>query len=1064
MIKYHLKEGCNMEKTFYELVCIDRDDWISKSKYLNDDIIQFLSSCYDGDFDLEFVGTDVSKFKQLVRLIRISNASKSFFEHFPSYSEEEVLEALTLLDHEIIDLFIRAYGKDLKHPICRANLTNDERVKVNNSFSHVERKLIGRNQSGFSCKNVFALLPSYSEEEIWDAFYRMPFRYQEELISAYGKNLDDASFREKMSKSEKSKVSKVTQSVLVPRLKDKSLGRNFLSFSSLFEFFPHFSENRIYEVFESLSDVDKDIIRKAFGEDLKGSAEFLSLSLVQRKKAYDVIRDTFYQELESGAVFTGRRPKNVFEYFPKYNNEEIWEAFSRLSIQDQDLLKRAYGRALTDPSGRLLLSTEERKIVDQILKGPFRRRLKNANLSSEKLMKKYHVKQFFEYFPLFNKEEISDAFALLTADEQLFLIQIYGPDLNGIPSELDYEDKKVISSIIKKISPMLSSKKKRKNLYDFFPDFSHEEVYEGFLLLKPEYRDLLIKAYGEDLTDSSLFEGLDEFERKTVYRIISTTLRDRVNPLTRLGRRKIKSVFDILSTYSRDEVLMAFEKLNADDQALVKTIYGESLEDLSNFYSFSASDRRKAYAIIYKKMSNILKGGKQRVRKASPKKREKSVSKTAASTPRKSRKRKATTSRSSHVMTDDFIPFTSNVITDTLSKDSYRPISASKERWYMKKLKLSYYYSSDTDDAARKLYLDYYSEVTPRFKKKYDMASSSEREVLLDNAIEDSLMFRNEFLRNNHRLITRIIYVISNNSDLSYEELFQEGFIGMMRALEKFDFAREVRFSTYANYWISQAINRYICSKGKLVRTPVYFSERHKKVRAFITRFYQEFYRMPTTQEIASELGIPIENVKKMELYSAELFDPKSLDSKIYDDEVKSFYEVVSDGHDFTFDVVNKDHLKYLKKVIEESDLNSEQILVLYLKYGLVDGVCYSNDEIAQKMGISLLEVRTIYSVVVRKMRGNPRILDVLKGAENNEHFSNGLSLKQLWYEIESLLDETSFKIFYMVYVQEMEIDEVSRKLNMPYNEVFKISVDSLKTVRDYISKMQDKPKILTWA
>ena len=70
----------------------------------------------------------------------------------------------------------------------------------NNSFSHVERKLIGRNQSGFSCKNVFTLLPSYSEEEIWDAFYRMPFRYQEELISAYGKNLDDASFREKMSK------------------------------------------------------------------------------------------------------------------------------------------------------------------------------------------------------------------------------------------------------------------------------------------------------------------------------------------------------------------------------------------------------------------------------------------------------------------------------------------------------------------------------------------------------------------------------------------------------------------------------------------------------------------------------------------------------------------------------------------------------------------------------------------------------------------------------------------------------------------------------------------------
>lgn len=1049
-----------MKKTFYELVGIDKNDWAIKSKFLDDDVINFLENCYDGDFDGEFIGVDVSKFNDLVRLIRISNSAMGFFEHFPSHSEEEVLEAFSLLPSETANLFTRAYGSDLKYPICRANLSNVDRRKVDCSFSLVERRLSGLGKAGYACKNIFDLLSSYTEEEIWDAFYRLPFRYQEVLISAYGENLDDASFRAQMTKSEKSRVSKVTQSYLVPRLEDKDLGSD-TEFSSLFDFFPHYPEERIFEVFDSLSSLDKNIIQSAFGTNLDDGSSFKEIPLSEKRRVYDIIRGIFYKTLEGDVVNTGRRPKNVFEYHSDYSADEIWDAVGRLPMQSQALLKRAYGDDLTDPSGRMFLSSQERKTIDKMLKGSLRRRLENVNLSSQKCMEKYHVKQFFEYFPLASREEIYRVISSLMADEQLFLVQVYGSDFSGTPSELDYEGKKMLSSIVKKISPALSPKKKRKNLYDFFPDFSHEEIYKAFLSLKSDHRALLIKAYGEDLSDSSLFGNLDAMEKKTVYRIISTSLRNRIDPSVKLGKKAIKNVFELLSSYSREDVIKSFESLNAADQSLLKMVYGETLDDVSNFYNCSASDRKRAYMIVFKKMTRIIRNGTKSAKATTPRKKRKSLPRKTTSAPRK--KRSPSVKSSSRTKNDETVPLSSNIITATLSRDKYNPNSASKEIWYMKKLKLSYYYSDEIDEATRKLYVDYYCEVTPKFKKRYESASEAERVALIDNEVEVAKEFRDKFLRNNHRLIMRIIYFTNANSDVSNEELFQEGFIGMMRALEKYELTRGARFSTYSDHWIRQSINRYIHSKGQLIRTPVGFSEKLRKYIGFTTGFYQEFRRKPTLEEIASELGVSVERVKQMELYVSELSDPGSLDVNIFEDETKSIYEVLSDGDDFTFDVDNKDHLKFLKRIIEESNLDATQIMVLYLKFGIIDGICYSDAEISEKMGISSLTVRNIYTIAARKLRGNSRIIDVLNGRESVDHSSSDLCLKQVWFDIERLLDPRSFKIFNMVYVQEMDVAEVSEQLGIPYDEVFKISIDALKTVRGYMQSLDDKPKVLMW-
>lgn len=1030
-----------MGKTFYEMIGVNKDEWNDIAKYLNSDIVNFLESCFDGGFDGHFIGTDTIEFNRLVRLIKISLKATNFFEHFPCYSEEDILKGFSFLPLDMIDLFTRAYGEDLKHPICRVNLSNIERRKVDNSFSFVSRRIAGLKKKGRSFKNIFEIFPTYSEEEIWDAFYRMSFYRQETLALAYGESLREPRLK-LLSQTEKNRVRKVIYNVLAKRLQDKTLGNDIAHRKSLFEFFPYHSKEEVLEVFGELSDSHKELIRKAFGDNLDDSSGFELLSLFEKKNVYDVIRNTLYKKIGNSNVFTGKKPKNVFEHFSDYSEEQVWDAFGRLSIEHQQLLKKAYGENLRDPSGRLTLSDKERRVVGEVLKENFSRRIKNPALSDKPRADIVLMKSFFEYFPAFSKDEVMKAFSFLPLEDQSFVKKMYGENLDNVDSSLDGDGIEKIRTITRKIRTRFSLVSRARNVYEYFPDYSMDEVYKAFLSLKPSNMELLVRAYGEDLSDSSLLSSLDASEKKAVYRIISTSLKARVTKTEYGDKRKVKSVFELLSDYPRGDVYKAFDELSDDDKKLIVSIYGTSLEDMSGFYDSSFEDRRAAYGVILSKMVRIMRHHND----TSPSKKRVSSKKTSS--------RRKTSSR------DDVSIITSSVVKDTLYRDSYKPLSDRKTLWYMKKLKLSYYHSSELDEDTRNLYFNYYCEVTPRFQKKYTEASSSEKEALLEEAIKDSKQFRDEYLRNNHRLILRIINKM--DVEVSQEELFQEGFIGMMSALEKYDFRIGARFSTYANYWIWQAVSRFV-SKGSIVKTSVHFYEKLRKFNAIYSRLYQELQREPTVSELVLELDTSEKEINELMRYSFYFSEVGSLDVNIYEDEKTSLYEVLSDGYDFTLDSDNLERLKFLKRIIETSNLDTKQIMALYLRYGILDGVCYSTAEVAEKLGISLPTLKVIHSLALKKLKNNVKLSRFFFGDNDTFYEKSDFDLDEVWQYIESRLDEVSFKIFVMVYVQDMDLNDVSEQLDIPFQEVFNMSIEALRTARRCAVDMQGKSKALIW-
>ena len=146
-------------------------------------------------------------------------------------------------------------------------------------------------------------------------------------------------------------------------------------------------------------------------------------------------------------------------------------------------------------------------------------------------------------------------------------------------------------------------------------------------------------------------------------------------------------------------------------------------------------------------------------------------------------------------------------------------LSKKKETIWIKKLKLSYY--DEVDDNLKQLYLNYYKEMFSLFKEKYEKASNEEKNKLLKKAISNASQYRDKFIESQMYLVysfTNTEQTIYNNMD----DLYQEGITGLLIALKKFDIKHNVKFSTYANWWIKKYIYEYIENTTNIIKIPKY--------------------------------------------------------------------------------------------------------------------------------------------------------------------------------------------------------------------------------------------------
>lgn len=197
-------------------------------------------------------------------------------------------------------------------------------------------------------------------------------------------------------------------------------------------------------------------------------------------------------------------------------------------------------------------------------------------------------------------------------------------------------------------------------------------------------------------------------------------------------------------------------------------------------------------------------------------------------------------------------------------------------------------------------------------------------------------------------------------------DLIQEGSIGLLAAARKFDYTRDLRFSTYATKWIRQGVTRCLLNHGGAIRVPVHTAERMRKVQAAQAVLRQEQGTEPTAEEIAARVDMPREKVAELLQLSPDVC---SLDVPVGDEDKSSFGNLIEDleAPQPQEELVRKELNDAIGRLL--SNLTERQQTILRLHFGMEDGVCHSLEEIGQKLGISKERVRQVEKQAMDKLQ-----------------------------------------------------------------------------------------------
>lgn len=257
---------------------------------------------------------------------------------------------------------------------------------------------------------------------------------------------------------------------------------------------------------------------------------------------------------------------------------------------------------------------------------------------------------------------------------------------------------------------------------------------------------------------------------------------------------------------------------------------------------------------------------------------------------------------------------------------------------------------------------------------QFSMLSADEEIKLAHRIAEGDQSAKNELVEANLRLVVSLARHYQG-CGLSYQDLIQEGNIGLIKAAEKFDVSKGFRFSTYASWWIKQALSRAIADQSRTIRIPVHMTENINKFKKIERELLSKLNREPKIKEIADVMGISEKQAKEIQSYIVE---PTSLDIQVGDDDDTTIGSFIEDTH-----FVNPESA-YIKEsngdVVNAvlDTLSDREANILRLRFGIGGKKAMTLEEVGKEYGLTRERIRQIEAKALRKLR-HPSRANILK-------------------------------------------------------------------------------------